>query len=313
MAQQKGTVPINIGFESAYKTPPADAIQLQVNSFALKASRALNQAATLTPSRNPTQPFAGNKICRGPVVVPVDSAMLPYWLKAIFGAPTTTGAGPYVHEFKIGSTQPSLTIEQPFTGLASAKYSRFVGCKIASFGLEVGGDGELVMNMDIAGADQSFEAAAFDATPTVIALARVQNFQAAVTEGGSALTNAKLVGLSVDLGLDLSQFTIGAGGVLGAMPEGIVGVSGRVRTLFEDTTLLAKGAAITESGLKVTVTGAANSIVEFEIQELFYEWTTPEQTGPQGMDVDMPFRGFYNDGSEASAIVARVTNGVASY
>jgi hypothetical protein len=86
-----------------------------------------------------------------------------------------------------------------------------------------------------------------------------------------------------------------------------------VRTLFEDTALLDKGAALTESGLKVTVTGGASSVFELEAQELLYEWTTPETQGPQGMDIEMPFRPFHEDGSEASAIVARVTNSVASY
>ncbi|MCU0589863.1 MAG: phage tail tube protein [Desulfobacterales bacterium] len=312
MAQQKGTIAVNIGFESVFGTAPAAGFQVQVNSFGLKAQRAINAAATLTANRSPTQPFAGNKSVRGPIVIPVDSLALPYWLKAMFGAPVTTGAGPYVHEFKIGATMPSITLEVPFTDLATDKYSRFVGCKIASFAIETGGDGELVLSLDVAGANHSFENAAF-CTPTAVALARLQNFQAAVTEGGSSLTNAKLVGFNVDFGLDLSQYTIGAGGVLGSIPEGIVGISGRVRTLFEDTTLLAKGAALTESGVKATWTGSASSIFELEAQELYYEWTTPEITGPQGLDVDMPFRAFYNDGSEASAIVARVTNGVASY
>jgi hypothetical protein len=36
-------------------------------------------------------------------------------------------------------------------------------------------------------------------------------------------------------------------------------------------------------------------------------------TGPQGLQVALDFQGFYANGSEASAIVARVTNSTASY
>jgi len=312
MAQQKGTIAVNLGFENAFGTPPATGVQVLVNSFGLKASRALNQPATLTPNRNPVMPFAGNTICRGAVVVPVDSLCLPHWLKAMFGAPVTTGSGPYVHEFKIGDTQPSVTLEVPFTRLAPAKYSRFVGCKIAGFSIEAGGDGELVMSLDVAGANQSFENASFG-TPTVIQLARLMNMQAAVTEGGATLANAKLGAFNVDFGLDLTQYLMGTGGVLGAIPEGIPSVSGRLRTLFEDTALLAKGQALTESGVKVTITGSASSIFELECQEILYEWTTPEVTGPQGMDVEAPFRAYYDNGSKQSAIVARLTNSVPSY
>jgi hypothetical protein len=285
MSMQKGsTVKVLLGYEATFKIASADGFQLPVNTFGLKATRALNAAATLVGSRNPPMPFAGNKSTAGAIVVPVDSLALPYWLKAIFGAPGTTGAGPYVHEFKIGG-----------------------------FSLDVGGDGELVMTLNTVGADHSFQAAAFDASPTVVTLARVNNFQAAVTEGGSTLANAKLVNLAVDFGLDTSQYVIGGAGSLGAIPEGTVKVSGRVQTLFEDTTLLDKGANLTESGLKITITGSASSIVEFEIPELFYEWSSPDVPGPQGLMVDMAFQGFYDNHAEASAIVARVTNTVASY
>jgi hypothetical protein len=311
---QKGsTVKVVLGYEATFKTAPADGIQLPVNTFGLKATRALNAAATLVGSRNPPMPFSGNKSTAGAIVVPVDSLSLPYWLKAMFGAPTTTGAGPYVHEFKIGDTQPSLTLEAAFADLATAKYSRFVGCKIGGFSFDVGGDGELVMSLNTVGANHSFEAASFDASPTVIALARVNNFQAALTEGGSTLSNAKLVNFAVDFGLDTSQYVIGGAGALGAIPEGTVKVSGRVQTLFENTTLLDKGAALTESGLKITITGAATSIVEIEVPELFYEWSSPDVPGPQGLVVDMAFQAFYDNHAEASAIVARVTNSVASY
>ena len=314
MSMQKGsTVKVLLGYEATFKTASADGFQLPVNTFGLKATRALNAAATLIGTRNPPMPFSGNKSTAGAIVVPVDSLALPYWLKAIFGAPGTTGAGPYVHEFKIGDVQPSLTLEAAFTDLATDKFSRFLGCKIGGFSLDVGGDGELVMTLNTVGADHSFQAAAFDASPTVVTLARVNNFQAAVTEGGSTLANAKLINLAVDFGLDTSQYVIGGAGALGAIPEGTVKVSGRVQTLFEDTTLLDKGANLTESGLKITITGSASSIVEFEIPELFYEWSSPDVPGPQGLMVDMAFQGFYDNHAEASAIVARVTNGVASY
>jgi hypothetical protein len=314
MPVQKGsTLKLLLGYESTFKTAATDGYQLPVNTFGLKGSRALTTAATLIGTRNPPMPFAGNKSVAGPVVVPVDSLALPYWLRAMFGASTVTGAGPYVHEWKIGDTMPSLTLEGAFLDLATDKYTRFLGCKVAGFSLEVGGDGELVMPLNLVGADHSFQAAAFDVTPTAVSLARVNNFQAALTEGGSALNNAKLISLAVEFGLDTSQYVIGGGGVLGAIPEGSVKVTGRLQTLFEDTTLLDKAAALTETGLKLTITGGSNSIVEFEMQEVFYEWASPEVPGPQGLMVDLPFSAFYDNGAEASAIVARVTNGVAAY
>ena len=140
------------------------------------------------------------------------------------------------------------------------------------------------MPLNLVGADHSFQAAAFDASPTVISLARVNNFQAAITEGGGALTNAKLMSIAVEFGLDTeSAYVIGGGGVLGAIPEGSVKVTGRLQTLFEDRSLLDKAAALTKTGLKLTITAAANSVVEFEMQEVFLRVElAPKSPDPRG-------------------------------
>ena len=214
MAQQKGvTVDILVGFESTFKTVAAAGFVLPVNSFGLKASQALNKAQTLTGTRNPVQPFAGNRDVAGPIVIPADSVAMWYWLKAMFGDPVTTGLGPYVHEFKIGDTMPSVSIEAAFEDLSTSKYVRYLGCKIAGWSMTVGGDGELTSTLDVVGASDSIESAAFDAAPTTVTLSRVENFQASLTEGGATLSNASEVSFAVDFGLDRDNYVIGGSGV----------------------------------------------------------------------------------------------------
>ena len=63
----------------------------------------------------------------------------------------------------------------------------------------------------------------------------------------------------------------------------------------------------------MTVTASSSSIFEIEIQELEYERNSVDVPGPQGLLVDLNFQGFYTNGSEASTVVMRVTNAVASY
>jgi len=302
-----------IGEESSYKTVATAGFILPVNSCGVKGLQALSTAQTLTGTRNPVAPFAGNRDVSGPIVVPADSLAMPYWLQKMFGDPATTGSDPYTHEYKIGSTMPSFTLEEQFLDLATDKYARFLGCVVSGWSMAVGGDGELVSNIDVVGASETLENSSFDADPDTISLARVENFQAGLTEGGGALSNAREVSFSVNFGLDTDQFVIGGSGVRGSIPVGIVGVTGNLKTLFEDSTLLDKAIAGTESSLKITVTGSASSILEVEFQELRYERNSPDVPGPQGLLVDLNFQGYYTDGSEASAIVARVTNGVESY
>jgi len=259
------------------------------------------------------EPFAGNKNVEGPIVVPADSLAMAYWLMAMFGDPTTSGGGPYEHEFKVGSSMPSFTLEKGFTDVAVDIYERYVGCKISTFNMVYGGDGELVCTLNVLGANMTHETSAFDSDPDVISLARLDNFDAAILEGGGSLSNATELTLNIDFGLDPNSFVIGGGGIRGDIPEGFVAVTGNLKTLLEDDSLLDKATGDTETSLKLTLTGSASSILEFETQELLYSVNGVPIEGPQGLIVSLDFVGYYTDGSETSNIVARLTNGVSSY
>ena len=313
MSHQKGSTTVfKLGYELvAFGTAAAAGYILPLNSFNVRSNRALNRAGTLSSDRNPLEPFAGNLSVGGNIVVPVDSVAMAHWLIAIFGLPSTTGAGPYVHEFKIPSEQRSITLETGFADLATDKFQRFVGCKINSFAVTVGGDGELVATLGVIGKSDSMEAATFHAG-SAVTMARVNNFQAALLEGGSSLANATEVSINIDLPID-PYYVIGGAGSVGSLAEQKVGVSGNIKTLFESDALLAKALAGTESALKLTVTGSASSVFELEVQELLYERNSIAVPTAAGLLVDLNFQGYYANGSEVSGIVARLTNGVTSY
>lgn len=317
MAQARGyKSQVVIDFETTFGADPTtvNGLGMPINSWNVKASRALNTAQTLTGTRNPAQPFQGNVSVSGDAVVPVDLIAFGWWLKAMFGAPTTTGASaPYTHKFKVGDTQPSLVVEKKFDFSSAQSYIKQNGVKIGSMEITFGGDGELVANLSIVGATESQPGTTpYDATVTTVSMSRVNNFQAAITEGGSAIATITDLTLRVDFGLDTESRVIGGGGVLGDIPEGIVAVSGSLTALYTDNTLLAKGYGVTESSLAVTLTNGTHSL-KFEIPELFYQWNTPGVTGPAGVRQEMEFQGFYNNGSDASAIVATLINAQATY
>jgi hypothetical protein len=321
MAWQKGsTASIMLGFEATatYGTVATDGFVLPVNyGESLVGTQAINAVNTIRGNRNPNQGFRGARSVSGQVPVPVDSVCLPYWMAATFGDPTTTGESPYVHEYKIANTQPSFTLEKAFTDLDTARYHRFLGCKMGGFSIEVGGDGELVVTFDVAGAQDSWQTTAFDGTPTSPSLTRINMFNGAVAEGGTTSTIVTAVSLNVNLGLDTRPETIsiGSSGIRTDMAEGSVTVSGTVTALFTDAgyTLLTKGVAGTESSLKLTFTGSASSVFELELQELEYGRPGVPITTPEGILLELPFQAHYENGSEESVVVARVTNATASY
>ena len=118
----------------------------------------------------------------GSLEVPLDYTAFWYWLKLAFGAPTTTGASPYVHTFKIGSTMPSAVLEKQFTDIT--KYWKYNGVKISRMSLKIGGDGELVANLTLVGSNETPGTSAYDAAPTAVVEHPFYNFQGAVKEGG---------------------------------------------------------------------------------------------------------------------------------
>ena len=309
MAQQKGVNTILvIGEEATFGTQATDGFTVPFNTFSVNASQNVNMPATISGTRNPVEPFRGNKDVSGSIVLPVDGAAMWYWLQMMFGDPSTTGTGPYVHTFDIGSVQPSYTLETQFTDLATDIFYQYLGCKVSSWSMTLGGDGELVTTLNILGADSDKDSSSFDGTPTSVSIDRLDNFEASLTEGGGALSNATEVSFTVDFGLDPNNFVIGGSGVRGSLPEGIVGVTGNLKTLFEDATLLDKAIAGTESSLVITIQESASNQLVIEFNELQYSLKTPDVPGPQGLLVDLDFQGYYDDHGDASAVVVELTN-----
>lgn len=314
MAQQTGArSALVIGFESVFGSAPATGMKMPFNTSGLKGTRPLNAPATLRGNRNPLMPFRGNMDVSGDIVVPVDSDAFGWWLKAMFGAPATAGTGPYTHTFKVGDTQPSLAIEHQFLALDTPEYFLYEGCKVSTFSMEIGGDGELVATLSMVGATETIDTSSFDGTAAEKSINRLHNFHASLTEGGSAFGDATTVSFSVDFGLDTEQFVIGGGGVRGAIPEGVIAVSGQLTALFKDVALLNKAINETESSLLITIEKSANEKLDIEIPELQYQQNSPEISGPQGIVVTLDFQGYYEDDADESAILAVLTNSIASY
>ena len=121
--------------ETSYGVAPTTpgGVLLPINSFSLKPSRAKNTPGTLTGRYDPAEPFDGNLEVSGGVVVPVDARAFGHWLRAMFGAPATTGTGepaaaPFTHVWKSNKDMPSLVMQATYGDI----YGQFVGCKVSS-------------------------------------------------------------------------------------------------------------------------------------------------------------------------------------
>ena len=82
-----------LAFETTYGTPPVSGFtRMPFASTSLGAEQPLLNSELLGYGRDPLAPIKDAVTADGDVVVPLDAEAFGFWLKAAFGAPTTTGA-----------------------------------------------------------------------------------------------------------------------------------------------------------------------------------------------------------------------------
>lgn len=307
-----------IAFESTYGTLPGDAgtksILLPINSNGVKCSQNSSTPSTIRGNRSPVEPIKGNNDVSGDVVVPVDYTAFGYWLKALFGAPSTGAVsgkeGYYKHVFKIDDDMPSFTIEKAFPGIT--KYIRDNGCKASKLSVSVGGDGELTATVSVMGAKESIEASTMGTTPVIAGFDRADNFEASLKVGDTEMAIATSFSIDIDAGLDGDTYCIGSKGYRTAICEGLVTASGTMEAFFKDDTYLAMAENDAETSLELVLTQDDMSL-SFKFPEAKFAKTSPSIEGPAGIKQSLNYNAYYEDNSDKSAVVVTLINKVASY
>ena len=302
-------------FETTYGADPTSkaGVKLPRTKVALTRGRNLSDSATLREERNPAEPIRGFVNVEGSLEVPLDVKAFGYWLKAAFGAPTTTGKGPYTHVFKVRAEQPSMVIEQGHADIG--KYFKFNGCKVSSLSFSFGkGDGELTAKVGVIGSNGAVLSAPYKSGAQKASFLRLNNCQALLKEGGTVLADGTGGEVSLDMGLETDSYVLAGGGVRGNPREGILKASGSLTALFTPgaAALLDKGIAGTETSVEVIFTQGTHSL-SFRFPEVLMEETTPGVDGPAGILLEVPWRGFHEDDANGSVVVATLVNDIAGY
>lgn len=311
MAQAKGSsAQVGIQEETTYKTDPApDLTRIHVVSFDLGLDQALEEAKTIQSNRNAVEPFRGRKNVPGTMVVELQ-AYIAKLFKGLLGANTTTGASPYTHTMKVGTSIGSFVIEKGFTDIA--QYFKLNGVKIGKMSMSITDSGPQPITFTLVGAKETVSGTTFDATQTDLGKTLFDGLAIGVIEEGGSTSAiiTSIDGLTIDNGLDEGIYTLGSLGERVALPEGTVKVTGTVKAIFDSITLYNKAMNSTESSIKVKYVkgdglgSAGNESIEFYIPELKYATKSPPIAGPQGVYVELPFTGFY--GNDAAATIFQV-------
>ena len=312
-----------LDYESSFGVAPTTKapVILPINSFGLTVSRNKNSAQTLRGRRDPDMPFDGNVETAGDLVVPVGVRAFGYWLKLLFGAPTTTsdtsGEDPvYTHVFKPGDEAPSAVIQCAY-GTSPATYGHYSGCKISSLQLAAGGDEELTATLSMAGKMATFDTTSYDAGLTdaaaPVVLKRLSNFQASLKRDNETFAVCTGFDINIDNGLDTDTRTLGTAGELYDIPEGIMSVTGNVTCLFTSLAMLNEAKNSTEMALELKFTiDEANSLAIL-LPEVQIQYQGPTVEGPTGIRTQYPFVAYCNDSSEDTVVKVTLVNDVEEY
>lgn len=304
MAQGQGSsVSLRMGKEPSFGVTGDTSFEIPfAPTLDIKETQALNDSTIIRGTRNMDRSFLGFKALDGSLSIPLDTKSAPKFLEGFFNAPATTGTDPYTHVFSVHNT----SIPSYFFEVAHKDLTLFYlhnGIKMNSFDLSFGGDGELLMNINLMGQKTTKDVTEVLAPTDLIGNVKFEQFQASIT----GATKVKDLSLTYTNNLDGDQYVIGDGGQRGEIPLGMVGVNGSFTALYEDDTLLAAARDNINQDFNITLTNGANSIA-FDMNEVVLEPTGVTIDSPQGLTQTFNYTAFWASDAGNSALIVTVVN-----
>ncbi len=301
-----------IGFETVYGTPP-DAGDFHLVPFVssdIDSSQGLIESNILGLGRDPSQPYQDVINVDGDVVVPVDLRNIGHWLKAVFGVPTTTGEGPYVHVFKSGGiTLPSLATEVGLPEIPD--YPLFTGVRANSINFNFARSGEAQSTISLIGQGETAQVATKDVAPTEATYTRFSQFQGSVKQGGNPLGNVTSAAFNYSNNLERIE-TIRSDGKIDAVDPGVAALSGNISVRYADTALMDAARAGTPIDLEFAYTIDVDNNLVIECHEVYLPKPKRSISGPGGVEASYDYQGA-KDIAIGNMVTITLTNDVENY
>jgi len=308
MARARGIVSELYGaFESTFATPVSSGSywQLPFYSDSLGETQPLNDDPELGFGREPQQPIRDVRNVDGDMVVPGRLAPLGVWLKALLGAPTTTGSGSdFTHTFTSGvSSLPSLTLEKR---LQSGFFLQYPGIKANQLNVALERGGAPRFNFGLLGTKENNLTSSGAGSTTKLTSPKFSNFQGTLqVDRGSGLQTFGLVtsfNLTWNNGLEAIP-EVGDGGIVQNIDEGAPALSGSFNVRFEDFTNYDTAANQNTVAIQLRWEISANRYLQLTLHRVRLPKVKHSIDGPGGIEVSYDWRGEYDSNQDASLTV----------
>jgi len=317
MARAQGArAQMALAFETTYGTPPASGFtKMPFASTSLGAEQPLLNSELLGYGRDPLAPIKDAVTADGDVVVPLDAEAFGFWLKAAFGAPATTGTGPWTHEFQSGAwTLPSMSIETAMPEVP--RFAMYAGCMLDQISWQMQRSGLLTATARLVaqGETVATTTSAFGdpaSPPSELALQRFGHFNGAITRNGTALGNVVSVDISYSNTLDRIETIRSDGRIDGADPS-IAALTGSIEVRFADQSLVTQAINGDPCALEFAYVLPSGQSFTFAVHAVYLPRPRIEISGPQGVQASFDWQAA-RDSSLGRMCTATLLNSVETY
>jgi hypothetical protein len=296
MARAQGArAQMALAFETVYGTAPAGGFtRMPFASTSLGAQQPLLGSELLGYGRDPLAPVKDAVTADGDVVVPIDAEAFGFWLKAAFGEPTTSGSGPYTHEFRSGGwTLPSLSIETAMPEVP--RFAMYSGCALDQLSWQMQRSGLLTATAKLVAQGETVATVSAAGTPVQPALKRFGHFNGSITRNGAALGNVVSAEITYANNLDRIETIRSDGRIDGADPS-IAALTGRVEVRFADQTLVNQAIAGDPCELEFAYALPSGESFTFTAHAVYLPRPRIEIAGPQGVQATFDWQAARDTG-----------------
>lgn len=313
MSRAQGARSVLAGvYESTYGTAPGSGyLQLPFSRHGLSKEQPLLDQDLLGFGRDPLAPDTDVEQVAGDMTVPLDVEAFGFWLKATFGAPSTTeSGGVYTHVFTTGTWDlPSMALEAGMPEVPH--YEMATGVKVNTLTFDMARKGRLRPVLGLMAQSSAKATSTSAGTPTAYTHKEFLQRHGALTRAGSALGNVTSAQLRYMNNLDQIE-AIRADGKLDGLDPSMAELRFDMTMRFADTTMLDDALAGDAAQFVYTLTRAAGETMTVTIPRLFLP--VPKRTieGPRGVEVTFEGVAAQQTDGGAMATIA-LENAVASY
>lgn len=303
---------IALAFESTYGVAPASGYtKMPFASTSLGSDQPLIDNELLGYGRDPLPPIKDAVTVDGDVVIPIDTDGIGFWLKAMFGAPVTTGTTPKMHTFQSGNwALPSLSVEVGYPDIPT--YSMFSGVKADEISFSMKRSGNLQATVKLVAQGETPNVAAQSGTLAALAsLTRFGNFNGAIKRDSVLLGNIVSGDVTYMNNLDRVE-TIRADGKIDGADAGMATLKGNLVTRFADTVLKTQAENGTPCELEFSWVLSASLSLKLTAHAVYLPVPRIEVPGPQGIQATYDWQGA-QAASPTRLCTAVLTNAVAGY